>query len=336
MKKGIITLLILCLGLTLVAQPKEVTIVVTGEGATKEEATNNALRSAVEQTYGVFVSANTEILNDEILKDEIATLSSGNIKSFQEIAYVEKPSGEKVITLQVVVSIGKLVAYSKSHGSEAEFAGATFQANFNLFKLNRQSSQVAINNLYRELFQMAPSMYDYKLTVKDPVVLDEKDGEVEMIVEVVANNRTKEIGDYFIKSLESLSYDEKSIRPFSDMGNHFYAYYYHSFLPNTVTQKIGKLGKIGKFLNEFSGSGNSIISSSAKYLIVGRSYSVSRVSSELAAYVDPRPKLIKPKYTYVPIDADIINSIFLSGIYGFEIHDSQGKVWDTCKFPCLI
>ena len=85
MKKGIITLLILCLGLTLVAQPKEVTIVVTGEGATKEEATNNALRSAVEQTYGVFVSANTEILNDEILKDEIATLSSGNIKSFQEI-----------------------------------------------------------------------------------------------------------------------------------------------------------------------------------------------------------------------------------------------------------
>ena len=61
------------------AQPSEVTLVVTGEGATKEEATNNALRSAVEQAFGVFVSANTEILNDEIVKDEIASISSGNI-----------------------------------------------------------------------------------------------------------------------------------------------------------------------------------------------------------------------------------------------------------------
>ena len=72
---------VLLFPLILQAQPKEVSLIVTGEGATKEEATNNALRSAVEQAFGVFVSANTEILNDELIKDEIATISSGNIKS---------------------------------------------------------------------------------------------------------------------------------------------------------------------------------------------------------------------------------------------------------------
>ena len=288
MKRFFISLLFFFFWLTLMAQPKEVTLVVTGEGKTKAEATNNALRSAVEQTYGVFVSANSEILNDELVKDEIATVASGNVKSFQEIAYIENPSGENLITLQVVVSIGKLVAYSRSHGSEAEFAGATFQANFSMYKLNRQSSQTAFNNLYRELANMVPSMYDYKLTVNDPVILDDKYGEVEMVVEVVANSHTQDVGDYYYKSLESLSYEENVIRPYSDMGNTFYAYYFHTFSPNMVTSKLGKLGK---FVSEFTGGAS--ISSSAKYLRVGIGYNTTAITSELASYIDSRPKLVR-------------------------------------------
>ncbi len=122
----------LLFSILLQAQPKEVSLVVTGEGATKEEATNNALRSAVEQAFGVFVSANTEILNDEIVKDEIATLSSGNVKSFEIISYSELPSGSKKIALNATVSIGHLIEYSKNHGSKAEFSGAVFGANMRL------------------------------------------------------------------------------------------------------------------------------------------------------------------------------------------------------------
>ena len=92
-------------------QQKEVSLIVTGEGATKEAATNNALRSAIEQAFGVFVSANTEILNDELVKDEIATISSGNVKSYKEIAAIESPSGSRCVTLEAVVSVGKLIEY---------------------------------------------------------------------------------------------------------------------------------------------------------------------------------------------------------------------------------
>lgn len=141
------------------AQNNEVSLIVTGEGVTKQEATNNALRSAIEQAFGVFVSANTEILNDELVKDEIATVSSGNVKSFKEISSVELPSGIRSVTLDAIVSIGKLIEYSKNHGSKAEFAGAVFGANIKLRELRKQNELKAIlhqievmSDNYAELF----------------------------------------------------------------------------------------------------------------------------------------------------------------------------------------
>ena len=61
----------------------EVLLIVSGDGSTKEEATKAALRSAIEQAFGTFVSSNTKILNDELVKDEIVTVASGNIKSYK-------------------------------------------------------------------------------------------------------------------------------------------------------------------------------------------------------------------------------------------------------------
>ena len=48
---------------------KTVTLTVTGQGQTKDEAKQNALRDAIEQAFGTFTSSNTEILNDELLKE---------------------------------------------------------------------------------------------------------------------------------------------------------------------------------------------------------------------------------------------------------------------------
>ena len=62
----------------------EVVLTVSGEGKTTDEAAKTALRSAISQAYGVFVSANTTLLNDDLVKDEIATITSGNIKKYDE------------------------------------------------------------------------------------------------------------------------------------------------------------------------------------------------------------------------------------------------------------
>ena len=107
----------------------EVTLTVSSDGPTKEEATKNALRSAIEQAYGTFVSANTTILNDELVKDEIVTIANGNIKSYDEISSTAMPDGSQFVTLKATVSVSKLISYAQSKGAETEFAGATFGMN---------------------------------------------------------------------------------------------------------------------------------------------------------------------------------------------------------------
>ena len=102
MKKLVLLAICFC-GTIAFAQkaPQEVTLVVSADGATKTQAIDNALRSAIEQTFGTFVSANTEILNDELVMDEIATVSSGNIQKYKEIASVTLPNGKTSVTLNV-------------------------------------------------------------------------------------------------------------------------------------------------------------------------------------------------------------------------------------------
>ena len=55
---------------------KTTTIVVTGQGKTKYEAQQNALRNAIEQAFGAFISSKTEVLNDSLVKDEIVSVSN--------------------------------------------------------------------------------------------------------------------------------------------------------------------------------------------------------------------------------------------------------------------
>ena len=210
------------------AQPNEVSLAVIGEGPTKEEATNNALRSAVEQAYGVYVSTNTTVLNDEIVRDEIATISSGNIKSYTEKAYYERPDGMKSITLMAVVSVGELVSYAKNHGYSTEIAGSTFAANLRLYELNCQATDKALDHFYLQLSKMVPMMYDYRLTVSDPVLEGER-AKIELAVDVLANANTRMIGEYYFNTLMALSYSEDEVKPLIEMGNRFYVYYLHDF-----------------------------------------------------------------------------------------------------------
>ena len=80
-------LLLVSLSLNVNAQEdKTVTLVVTGQGATQEEARQKALRGAIEQAFGVFISSKMEILNDNLVKDEIVSVANGNIQKFDVIS----------------------------------------------------------------------------------------------------------------------------------------------------------------------------------------------------------------------------------------------------------
>ena len=146
----------------------DVVLVVYGNGKNKEEATKIALRSAIEQAFGTFVSSNTNILNDEIVKDEIVTVSSGNIKSYQYLSE-DRSNSNYNVAIKAVVSIGKLISYTQAKGGQTELAGATFAMDVKLKKLYTENEEAAFRHLIVKLKEYVPNMFDYSITVSDPV-----------------------------------------------------------------------------------------------------------------------------------------------------------------------
>ncbi|MDR1331052.1 MAG: hypothetical protein LBK07_03025 [Tannerella sp.] len=230
-KKTFLTIAIVAFGLSAFAQKiEEVTLTVSGDGATKKEATEVALRSAIEQAFGVFVSANTQILNDELVKDEIATVSSGNIKKYEEIATVALPNGNTVVTLKAVVSVSKLISYAQSKGSSAEFAGATFGMNMKLKELNKANEEKAVANMCLQLDALAPTMFDYELELGEPVVMG-SNYVIPAEVYVIYNENTELANKILINTLTALSLSEKEQEEYRTLNlpmSEIYLYYQYS------------------------------------------------------------------------------------------------------------
>jgi len=172
MEKRILFLILLFIGVLQVSiqaqNTDEVTLTVSSDGSTKEEAIKNALRSAIEQTYGAFVSSNTEILNNELVKDEVVTISRGNIKKYTEIASETMSNGRSYVTLSATVSISNLVSYAKSKGASAELAGATFAMNLRMQQLNIKNEEIVLQTLLKQLVDILPSVARREIIVKDP------------------------------------------------------------------------------------------------------------------------------------------------------------------------
>ena len=152
----------------------DILLVVSGTGATKEDATKAALLSAIQQTYGTFVSSNTEILNDELIKDEIVTVSRGNVKYYKELSSITLPSGLQEVTLQAMISISTLSSYAKSKGSSAELAGAAFAMNMKIFEANKQNELAALRHLATQMTLLIPQLYTKILTIGEPHLISDK------------------------------------------------------------------------------------------------------------------------------------------------------------------
>lgn len=194
------------------ATSKTVKLLVSGEGTTKEEATRAALRSAIEQAFGTFVSSNTDVLNDDIVKDEIATVSSGNIQSYKELSTVDFDE-TKVVNIEAVVSIGKLVSFAKSKGMKTELAGATFAMNMKMRELNKKNELIALENLYKQLMILGKDthLFDYELITSEPYQAEYGMYGVDVTIKLIPNKNAITFYDIYEKTLKSLALSPKEV-----------------------------------------------------------------------------------------------------------------------------
>lgn len=168
MKKIVSFVAALLYAATTFAQVDEVTLTVLGTGRTEGEAINTALRSAIEQSFGTFVSANTTILNDQLVRDEIVSVSKGNIKNYEKLAVSNLPNGQVGVSLKATVSVNKLISYAKSKGSRAEFEGQTYAANVKLIKLKVESTKKALDMMLAQMNLLADDLFDFDITIGEP------------------------------------------------------------------------------------------------------------------------------------------------------------------------
>ena len=89
------------------ATPQVMDVVATGAGSSPEEALQNAYSTAIEQAVGVLVDAETQIANDQIIREKILTFSQGFVQKYDELKRWDK-SGVYYVRIRAKVSASKL------------------------------------------------------------------------------------------------------------------------------------------------------------------------------------------------------------------------------------
>jgi hypothetical protein len=125
---------------------KDVSITASGSGKTQDEAKKSALRSAIEQAFGAFISSKTEIFNDHVVADQMSSVSSGNIQSFTILNESQLPDKSWASTIRATVSVSKLTSFVQSKGISVEIKGGLFAVNIKQQMLNEQGEYNSLLN----------------------------------------------------------------------------------------------------------------------------------------------------------------------------------------------
>ncbi len=193
---------------------KTVTLTQIGEGKTKDEAKYNALRNVLEKAFGAFISSNTSILDDNLIKDEIVSLSNGNIQNFEILSETQMPDGSFSSVVKATVSLGKLVSFCENKGISVEFKGGLFTVNIKIQKLKTVNEEAVMENLFNTIKIIIEKGFDYTVNVSDPKKSDDYSNgwNVPIVISAKSNMNMNNIGEIIQKTIEgiSLSLPEKS------------------------------------------------------------------------------------------------------------------------------
>ncbi len=218
MKKLLSVIAAILFAATSFAQVDEVTLTTIGTGRTEDEATLRALRNALEQTFGTFVSENTSIVNDELVRDEIATTSKGNVKEFKKLSVVQLPNKNISVTLKATISVNKLIKYARNNGSRAEFAGQTYAMNVKLLKLQQQNANKTLDVMKDNVITLCQGVFDYDIKlgeVKKQCFTNHNDDYIlPFSLDVYATDVTSNIYSLITETLDAMRMSSSMVQDF--------------------------------------------------------------------------------------------------------------------------
>lgn len=175
---------------------------------------------ATEQAFGAFISTKTEILNDQLVADQMASVSSGNIKSFEILNQDQLPDGRWGVTLKTIVSVDKLTSFVQAKGITVEVKGGMFAFNIKQQLLNEQGEIKAVAEMVGLLHESMQISFDYDIKSSDPKSLDaeSKNWEIPLRVTATCNQNIDFCANYFKKTLSSLSLTSTEVETYKSLN----------------------------------------------------------------------------------------------------------------------
>lgn len=203
---------------------KTVSITTSGTGKTLEEAKNNALRSAIEQAFGAFISSKTEVLNDQIISDQITSVASGNIQNFDIKSQDRLPNDIWSVTLSATVSVDKLISFVQSKGIKVEINGGLYAVNIKQQILNEKAEILNMCSLIGSLHEPLQNAFDYSIQASEPHAMDENNEKwsIKLNIKATTNKNFEECANIFVNTLKSISLSEVELRSYRAMNKVFY------------------------------------------------------------------------------------------------------------------
>lgn len=197
---------------------------VSASGKTKESAIQNALRSAIEQSFGTYLTSKTVISNDNMVSDEIVSIANGNIKKYTILSETVFFDTAWSVFLLAEVSIDKLQQYVQSKGYEVEFQGGLFSLNINQQILNEKSEIKAVDNLMSVVHSLMQNAFDYKIVSDQPISLDpqSKNWQIKHTVKAIANNNLSICAEYLTKNLSYICMKDEEIQNYKSLNKKYY------------------------------------------------------------------------------------------------------------------
>ena len=224
MKKIFLLIVFISINLTIVrGQDKAVMLTVSGLGKTQDEAKQNAFRSAIEQAFGTFISSITEILNDNLVKDEIISVSNGNIQKFEILSEIQMPDGIYTTTLKVIVSVNKLTTFCENKGIEVEFKGSLFAFNINQQILTENNEIKAIENMIKIVKGIAKKSFSYEISVEDPISVKGNNNlwNIPINISVKTNTNFNAVPALMYNTIKGLSLTKEETESYTKLGKSF-------------------------------------------------------------------------------------------------------------------
>lgn len=193
---------------TLVATEGEKKIITTGYGSTPEAAEQDALRNAVAEAVGSVVSSTTIVENDEVIEDEILSLSHGFVRTHRVLSVGGNVEESFSATIVAIVAQKQIVERLATYGVKISYNAGGIFAQYNQWDNLKEAELTMVNKFFgpEALARRASNVYNYELRAHEPL---REDDYYKIRLDVVAfqNSNYQVEFDFFKALLAELCYE---------------------------------------------------------------------------------------------------------------------------------